>query len=363
MKHKRHSTRREFLQGKAAADTLLDLAQGTDEPIPAAVATAPSYLVHVGRRAMACEFEIYLNAGQYAHGTEAALDALDLVDRLEDQLSVYRATSELSNVNRTAADGPVEVDPELFRLLDHALRISDETGGAYDITASPLSRVWGFFRREGKMPTNQELDDAMSRVGSRHVLLDPQRQAVEFLRDGVELSLNSIGKGYTLDRCAELLARNEVHDFLFHGGQSSVLARGSHGNAPRDGWTVGLRHPLRPEKRLAEFFLRDRALGTSGSATQFFYHQGRRFGHVLDPRTGQPAEGVYSATVLAPTAAEADALSTAFYVLGPEGSLDYCRRRSDLAMVMVCPGPRSGTIQLHTSAVEEDDWRLLAQIT
>jgi thiamine biosynthesis lipoprotein len=115
---------------------------------------------------------------------------------------------------------------------------------------------------------------------------------------------------------------------------------------------------LRPERRLAEFTLRDRALGTSGSATQFFHHQGRRYGHILDPRTGRPAEGVHSSTVIAPTAAEADALATAFYVLGPEKSLDYCRARPHLAAVLVSPGPRQGSIELHTCGLNDEDWKV-----
>jgi thiamine biosynthesis lipoprotein len=150
----------------------------------------------------------------------------------------------------------------------------------------------------------------------------------------------------------------EVDDFVIHGGQSSVTAHGRCATSEQHAWTIGLRHPLRPEKRLAEFYLKDQSLATSGSATQHFVHQGQRYGHVLDPRTGRPAMNVYSSTVIAPTAAEADALSTAFYVMGPAAALEYCRERPHLATVITCPGPRQGSIEVHHTGLPEDTWEL-----
>ncbi len=357
------ATRREFLQGKSvvrAARSLLP-----DDPAAAARgADAPRdsgrrYLIHVGRRAMACQFDIILNAGQYPHGSEAALAALDLVDRLEDQLSVYRDSSEISRVNRRAASQPTSVAPELFVLIETGLRIHRDTGGAYDLTSGPLSASWGFLKRTGRMPTDAQLAEARQRVGSGHVRIDDATQSVHFEIEGMEINFNSIGKGYALDRCGALLRDQGIEHFLIHGGQSSVLAGGGHAGSPARGWSVGLRHPLRPERRLAEFFLKDGALGTSGSGTQFFHHGGKRYGHVIDPRTARPAEGVLSATVLAPEASEADALATAFYVLGPEGAADYCRRHDELAALMACPGPRPGSVDVYDFQLPEGTWRLL----
>jgi thiamine biosynthesis lipoprotein len=169
---------------------------------------------------------------------------------------------------------------------------------------------------------------------------------VAFGKPGISVNLNSIGKGYALDRMAELLGLQSVDDYLLHGGKSSVLARGNQPGRGEAGWTVGLRHPLRPAERLAEFSLRDQALSTSGSGTQFFIRRGRRYGHILDPRTGRPAEGLYSATVLAPTAAEADALSTAFYVMGPDRVDPYCAEHPEISALLVGPAERDGEVQL-----------------
>ncbi len=146
-----------------------------------------------------------------------------------------------------------------------------------------------------------------------------------------------------------------VGDYLLHGGRSSVLARGDCPGGGKPGWTIGVPHPLRPGERLTEITLVNQALGTSGSGTQFFEHAGRRYGHLLDPRTGWPAEGIFSATAIAPTAAEADALSTAFYVMGPEKVGRFCAERSDVAAVLVCAGDREEGVQVWSFGLADND--------
>lgn len=358
----RKSSRRDFLKGKAAVDAL----DAGRDPWSAGSIDEP-YLIRISRRAMACEFEVILNAGQHGAGTEAALEALDLVEALEAQMTVFRATSEISRLNREAAQGPAEVEPRLFDLLELALELHAETGGAFDVTAGPLWKAWGFARRAGSIPGDEELRGAMANVGSHLVELDAEAQTVRFRQPGVELNLGSLGKGYALDRCLEVLTTAGIDDFLLHGGQSSVLARGSRASATESapdaepfGWVVGIAHPRRRATRLAELRLRDRALATSGSGTQFFRHKGRRYGHVLDPRTGQPAEGLLSATVVAPTAARADALSTALFVMGPHEALQFCQDRPELGAVLVCPTQRGPGFEIRSTGLEENELRILS---
>ncbi len=321
-------------------------------------------LLQFSRRAMACEFELSVNAGQYEQAGPRALAALDTIDRLEAQLTVFRDTSEVMDINRRASHEAVAVEPRLFELLQTCLRLYRETAGAMDITTGPLTKVWGFYRRQGRMPPADELRAAMAVVGSDKIELDEARRTIRFTRPGVEINLGSIGKGYALDRCAEELLAVGLRDFCFHGGRSSVLVHGTHERGresisshevaanphaiaatqstpdplspPARGWQIGITDPLRPRRRLGTIRLIDRGLGTSGSGSQFFRHRGRRYGHILDPRTGWPAQGVYSTTVLAPTAALADALSTALYVLGPDDAEGYCRQHPQIAMFMVC---------------------------
>jgi thiamine biosynthesis lipoprotein len=298
----------------------------------------------VGREAMACRFEVAFNAGEVPEATELAIAALDLVDGIEELISIYRDSSELARLNAAAASGWVEVSPDVVDLLARARELHDRTAGAFDIAAGSIVRAWGFLRRQGRTPSPAELAAATAACGMRWVELDAAAGRVRFLRPGVEINPGAIGKGWAIDRAVESLAAAGVRSVLVHGGQSSVRGRGTQGpDVPgRHGWRVGLRHPLRPGRRLATITLDDRALGTSGSGTQFFIDRGRRLGHILDPRTGLPAEGVISATVLAESAAEADALATALYVLGPAGIPRIAPPGGPQAAILVLPGEGGG---------------------
>lgn len=332
------SSRRDFLQGRSLGATLGEIAREVHEVGQSVRDALEESLVTYGRDAMACRFSVMLDSAN-RQGAEAASAALDEVDRLEAQMSVYRDDSELAHVNHTAAAGPVAVERNLFNLLTRAFELSRETGGAFDVTAGPLVRCWGFFRRHGRVPGDDELAEARGRVGHRYVELDVRRRTVRFRRPGMEINLGSIGKGYALDRAAEHLHDARLRDFLMHGGRSSILA---YGNQPgRTGWTVGVRNPLFLGRRLGVLHLENLGMGTSGSAEQFFRGQGKRFGHILDPRTGRPAEGMLSALAVAPTAAEADALATAFFILGVDKSLAFCENRPDVGALLI-PQPKQG---------------------
>jgi thiamine biosynthesis lipoprotein len=368
MTSRRKTNRRQFLKGQSALEAIDELSRSPSPSEPSQISQDPAaargatYLIQVARPAMACEFAVFLNAGQHPDGAELAVEALDLVERLEDQMTVYRSHSEVSRINREAADKAMPVERRLFELLAQALDLHQATHGAFDITSTPLSKVWGFYRRAGRIPTDAELGEALRRVGSHWLELDRDQLTIRFHKPGIEINLGGIGKGYALDRCAEFLQQVGVENFLIHGGQSSVLARGARAieSQEQNGWTVGLRHPLRPDRRLAEFYLQDRALGTSGTGTQSFHHKGRRYGHILDPRNGHPAEGVLCSTVIAPSAALADALATACYVMGVEQSLEFCQQRPELSAVIVTAGARSGTIDLHSAGLEDNQWRRLS---
>jgi thiamine biosynthesis lipoprotein len=380
------TSRRDFLKGKSAVEAIGDAVIGPPPllPPPKSVGAQPgSHLLSVSREAMACLFEVVFDAASYRECTEAAVDALALLEPLEQQLTVYRDTSEVAQLNRRAAAGPVEVEQGLFELLQRAAALYEATGGAFDVTAGRLSKVWGFHRRQGQMPTADEIAAALATVGGRHLKLDEANRTVQFMQPGMELNLGAIGKGYALDCVADAVAAGGIGDFLLHGGNSSVLARGGRISDFRfqisdlahernlkseilnlkseiaSGWLVALRHPLKPEVRLAEFVLCDQALGTSGSGTQFFHHQGKRYGHILDPRSGWPAEQMLSATVIAPTAEQADALSTAFYVLGLEAAGHYCERHAEISALLITSATRAGDIELHALNLPEDRWRRL----
>lgn len=295
----------------------------------------PAEYVEISRRCMAADFLIYTNAGEYCHGVDTALDALDEVTRLEKLLSYFEEESEISRINAWAGRDFVEISPEVYGLLKQCDTIFRQTDGAFDISATPLSEAWGFMARKGRVPEESQRLAALSLVAGGEILWDDNRCAVRLPRAGMRISLGSVGKGFALDVSATVLEEGGMENFLFHGGSSSVLARGE--RRGRKDWLVGLHHPLKPGRRLKEIPLQNRALGTSGSAAQFFWWQGKRYGHVLDPRTGFPAEGVLSVTVLAATATEADALATAFYVMGVEATEAFCKNRPDLGVIFALP--------------------------
>lgn len=313
-------------------------------------------LIRASRPAMATLFEVRMGA-TVPGAVELATRALDLIDDLEGQLTVYRDDSEVSRLNATAHLGPVAVEAGLFDLLRTACRIGEETGGAYDVTAGALSVAWGFFRGPRRVPDPAVLADARARTGSHLMRLDPSRRTVAFERPGLIINLGSIGKGYAIDRAAALITAHWwPTGALLHGGRSSLYALGSPPTTLGGRWEVALRNPFRPDTPLGIVRLRNRGMGTSGTDFQRFEVDGRVYGHILDPRTGEPALGPASVTVLAPTAAEADALSTAFYLLGPGFAADYVRNHPEIAALFVEEGPSDGAPRLTTFGLSPADF-------
>ncbi len=334
--------RRDFLAGRALRDEIVAVGQTAgdallgeaDEPRrePTSGAT-----VRLATSAMATDFSVILNEAHRDDPRQPlrwASEALDVIHLLEDQLSVYRPHTELSQLNRVAATRPVAVEERLFELLCRAREIWRETDGCFDPTSGPLITLWRQCRKEVRLPTAAEIAERLTLVGLNAVKFGDD-SSMAFDRTGVELNLGSIGKGYALDRAAEILLEHELTEWLIQGGHSSVIARGGHNGLP--GWPVGLRNPLLPQRRLGTILLRDQALATSGTAVQHFRFEGKRYGHIIDPRSGWPTDNLLSVTVLAPTAAEADALSTAFFVGGVEIARRYCSNHRSVSALLIPP--------------------------
>jgi thiamine biosynthesis lipoprotein len=312
-------------------------------------------LLRLSHRAMATTFELLLPFNT-PHAVQLSEPVFDLLDQLEAQLTIYRDSSAVVNLNRLAPYAPVVVEERLFGLLRLASHITTETDGAFDVAAGALVKAWGFFRGPRRVPSETERQAALACSGMQHVVLTPEQRSVRYLRPGLEINLGSIGKGYAVDRLAEMVrCEYKIPAFLLHGGHSSVYAKGTPDGDPR-GWAVGLKHPWDEERRLGQVWLLDRALGTSAATFRYLEYNGRKLGHNLDPRTGWPAEGVASATVLAPTAAEADALATAFFILGIEKTRAYCATHPGVGAVLLPdqPGARPVVIGLgpHEIALE-----------
>jgi thiamine biosynthesis lipoprotein len=313
-------------------------ARGADElaseiEIPRAADT-----LRIQTQAMACHFAVFLDA-QRREQLDSVSEVLESVHGLEALMSVYRSESPMSRANATAAKQDAVLEETLFEVVALACRIAEETDGAFDPTTGPLVELWQKARESGQVPDEGEVRRVRELGGLDDVAVDVPSRSIRYGRGGVELNLGGIGKGFALDRIGAQLLAKGVEEFLLHGGHSSVLARGGH--AEHAGWPVGIRNPLFPTRRLATLLLCQQALSTSGSGIESYRIGGRRFSDILDPRTGWPAEGMLSVTVLAETAAEADALSTAFFVGGVEFAEACCDNRPGVAALLI-PAPHRG---------------------
>ena len=245
----------------------------------------------------------------------ASAAAVEELHRLDHILSNYQAGSEWSAVNRTAGREPLKISPELFQLLSACLSYSRKSEGAFDITVGPLLKVWGFYKAEGSLPRPAEVAQALVNVGYRQVRLDSANQTVQFDRPGVELDPGGIGKGYAVDRMVEVLKRYGIDRALISGAGSSIYGLGAPPGDP-EGWRITIRAQHDARKAAEEVFLKNMSLSTSGSYERFFRAGGRRYSHIMDPRTGYPAQGTASVSVLAPHTIDSEAWSKPYFING-----------------------------------------------
>ena len=314
--------------------------------------------VLVARHAMATRFEVLLQGGNPVSLRSAGESALDEVERLEAQLSLYRPTSEIALVNRHVAERPVRITPPVFRLLQQAGELSRLTGGAFDITVAPLVRCWGFMGGSGAMPDPAALAEARACVGMHLVELDPASFTVRFKRQGVMLDLGAIGKGYAIDIAAECLIEAGVTSAFLHGGTSSIYAIGVPPDAPS--WKAGIPRPagfnpaaldIDDRSVLTMVPLSNESLSISAGWGKSFDDGGKKYGHVLDPRLGEPVQRGLLAAVVLPSATETDALSTALLTLGAEGFDRVCGLRSGTRALLLSSAGDSGRIECLTRGI------------
>lgn len=290
--------------------------------------------------AMGTVFTVVAYGRDSAFLSEVVREVFEEFDRIDAQMSDYKPSSELSEINREAARRAIVVEPKLFHLIQDSLRQSQESDGAFDITVGPLIKAWGFFRGEGRIPTVEELAEVMRHVGFRHVQLDLARREIRFDVEGIELDLGAIAKGYALDRAAEILRANGVTQALVSSGTSSLCALGS---PPGErGWKVSIRDPYDKRKAADVIRLKNYSLSVSGNYEKFFRLKGEVYSHIFDPKSGRPVENMLSAAVLAPLGEMSDALSTTLYVLGVERSREFLKGHANLIAIFYVPGNSEG---------------------
>jgi len=304
--------------------------------------------LQASRMSMACLYTI----DAYTEDSEklpSILDqAFDEVDRIDRLMSHYKADSPLSRINRDAAASPVAVEPELYDFIAEAIRYSRDSDGAFDITVGPLMKVWGFFRGEGRFPSDRDVEAVRPLIGWQHVIMDPGQRTIRFDRPGMELDLGGIAKGYAVDRVVKILRAAHVSAALISAGGSTIYGLGAPPN--RTAWTVSIQDPVDSAKVARDVALRDRALSVAGSSEKSFEVDGVRYSHIMDPRTGRPVQGVLTVAVIARTGTEGDALDDALFVLGPVRSRKYLKRLDDVEMFLFLPDGQKGWTLIHEPA-------------
>jgi len=271
-----------------------------------------------GRIQLRCRSE---QLGQNA--LAAAHEELDRIDRL---LSTYRRDSQLACVNKTASQAPVTICPETYLVLKKAKEYYQKTDGAFDITVAPLLTIWKKAQKANHLPTPQQLHQAHQLVGSDKLKLSESAPyTVYFTQPGLILNVNALAKGYAVDCVLSVLRRPGITAALVDiGGEIACFGR----NRPDRDWLVGIQDPFAPDnedpfntKPAWVVTLHDCSVATSGNYRQYQTIQGKKYSHIIDPRSGQPAQKVPSVTVIAPLTIDADALATALSVLDPEKGL------------------------------------------
>jgi len=250
-------------------------------------------------------------------------EALNELNRMDGIMSNYKKNSELSQLNAKAFKSPVSCSEELFDVIEQSQFYSELSDGAFDITVSPFVDAWGFFSEKGRIPTEEEIKKLLSTVSYKNIVTNSvsgkkKAGTVSFKNSKTKIDLGAIGKGYAVDKALDVVKKYKVDNACINlGGNIYVMGV----PAGRNAWKIGVQHPRDKTKLLGYLELKDEATATSGDYERFFEIDGKRYSHIINPRTGKPVTGTIAVTIVAPTGTEVDALSTSIFVLGPEKGL------------------------------------------
>ncbi len=331
-------------------------APGTSAPVVDPATGLPP-MTGGDRQLMGSPWHIGISGARDPAAARAAIErAFDEVARLESLLSEWRPTSEISRVSAAAGGAPARVGPELLACVKASLEVARWSDGAFDISWASLRGLWDFSRDSAHVPPTPDAVRARLPLWNyRNILVDEAASTIALRRAGMALGLGGVAKGYALDRVAEILVAAGFPDFVVFGG-GQVLVGGKRGGR---GWRVGIQHPRTPERYFAFVEVEGPAsVSTSGDYEHSWEHEGRRYHHILDPRTGFPSERSASVTVISPTALWADAVDTAVFILGPRRGLDALRTAPG--------GPHEAIVvdpQLRLSATPGTERRLVMRAT
>lgn len=277
-------------------------------------------------------FEITVVASDSILGNQYTDMAIAEVKRIENLISDWIPTSQISKVNQNAGIVPVQVDKEVYDLVERAIAISKLTSGAFDISYASMDRIWKFDGSMKEMPTPEAIKKSVEKVGYQNIILNPQNTSIFLKNKGMKLGLGGIGQGYIADKIKVLLQVKGCKSGLVNvSGDINTWGTQPDGKS----WTVGIVNPMNKNKVFATFPLEDSAVETSGSYEKYVTFNGKRYSHIIDPRTGYPASGIISVSVFAKQTELADALATGIFVLGIDVGLDLINQLNGIGCIIV----------------------------
>lgn len=294
---------------------------------------AEQQLHRQSRRVMGSLAEIQAYAEDADLANRAMTAALDEMQRVDRLLSNYVPDTELSRMNAQAATAPFHASEELYDFVKSCRRYYDETHGTFDPTMGPIARAWGFLTPHPSKPTPAAAGTARARAGFAKVRLDDARRSISYDVEGMEIDPGGIGKGYSADRAAAVLRRFGISSALVSAGGSTIYALGR--PPDRDGWKIAVRDPARQATSLRIVKLRDNAISTSGVTEKSVVADGHRYGHIIDPRNGEPAEGMCQVSVVARDATGSDAYTKAAFLLSREALTRLFRGRRAIHVLRI----------------------------
>ncbi|KHE90230.1 MAG: FAD:protein FMN transferase [Candidatus Scalindua rubra] len=292
---------------------------------------------------MGTVFELTIYAADKYIAEKTFNDVFQETNRLDYLMSNYKKESVLSELNKDAHTGPAECNKELADVIEQSLQYSEITDGAFDITIGPLMKKWGFFKKEGRIPDKEELASLLESVSYKNIIIEEKTiksllkdpitvKTVHFKNADTQIDLGGIGKGYAVDMAAKVLKQNGINSALINFAGNIY----TFGTPPgKDSWVIGLQHPRESEGLLGTFEIKDKAVSTSGDYEKFFTVEGKRYSHIIDPRTGKPVEGIVSVTIVTDNATRADALSTGVFVLGLEKGMALIEKLPDVEGIII----------------------------
>lgn len=277
-------------------------------------------------------FEITVVAKDSVEGNYFTSLAIDEVKRIENLISDWIATTQISLVNQNAGIQPLKVDQEVYDLVERAIKISKLTSGAFDISYASMDRIWKFDGSMKEIPSKEAIQKSVEKVGYQNIILNSKDTTIFLKNKGMKLGLGGIGQGYIADKIKVLLQLKGCKSGLVNvSGDINAWGKQPDGQS----WTVGIVNPMNKNKVFATFPLDDSAVETSGSYEKYVTFNGKRYSHIIDPRTGYPATGIVSVSVFAKQTEIADALATGIFVLGVEVGLDLVNQLKGIGCIIV----------------------------